>query len=227
MPALQYGTTFGATYSTAASGGDATLVTTSLRDGDDEEGQTGHEAEVWGVAPVVYVPDDPTDAGACQALTTDIGGQPVCLGTRDLRAVGAIPALGRGDAAFVCPTGRGGVIVQKDGSITLLQRGTGGRKDALLVMEPDGAFNVSTPFGQIVLDADGFRVILASGECFTLGGTQFVASATSISLSGATVGLGVGASVPLAAVPLTPAATGGGPGFYSPVPVTRIFVPPG
>ena len=227
MPALQYSTAFGATYGSTASGGASTLVTTSLRDGDDEEGQTGHDAEVWGVAPVVYVPDDPTDAGACQSLTTLLGGVPVCLGTRDLRAVHAIPALGRGDAAFVCPTGRGGLIVQKDGSLTLLQRGTGGRKDALLSIEADGSLVITTPHGQIVLDADGFRVIGPNGEALGIGGNDFTVTATTISLAGSTVALGAGASVPLAAAPLTPAATGGGPGFYSVVPVKNLFVVPG
>jgi hypothetical protein len=60
-----------------------------------------------------------------------------------------------------------------------------------------------------------------------LGANDFTVTATTMSLAGATVALGVGASVPMAALPLTVAATGGGPGFYSPTPVTRIFVPPG
>jgi hypothetical protein len=225
--ALQYSTLFGATYGADASGGDATLVTATLRDGSDTDGQVGHDAEVWGVACVVYRPDDPDDAGACQALTTQVGGTPVCLGTRDLRAVGAIPSLSRGDAAFVCPTGRGGVIVQKDGTITLLQRGKNGEPDALLVIEPDGAFNLLNPFGQMVLDADGWRVILKTGECMSLGDKQFLVSATTASISTATVALGVGAASPLAAVPLLPVATGGPAGFYSPVPVASIFVRPG
>ena len=58
---------------------------------------------------MVYVPDDRT-SGACQALTTLIGGTPVCLGTRDLRAVRTHPCAGQGDAAFVCPTGRVGFL---------------------------------------------------------------------------------------------------------------------
>lgn len=224
---LQYSTLFGATYGTTASGGASTLVTASMRDGDDEDGQTGHDVEVWGVAPVLYVPDDPDKDGGCQALTTLIGGTPVCIGTRDLRAVRAIPGLAKGDAAFVCPTGSSGVIAQKDGTLTLLQRGKGGRADALLTLQADGAFNVTTPFGQIVLDAKGFRVIGPNGEAMGLGANDFTVTATTMSLAGATVALGVGASVPLAALPLTVAATGGGPGFYSPTPVTRIFVPPG
>ena len=58
---LQYSTLFGATYGDTASGGDTTLVTASIRDGDDEDGTLGSEVEVWGVAPMVYVPDDPDE----------------------------------------------------------------------------------------------------------------------------------------------------------------------
>lgn len=225
-PSLQYSTLFGATYSTAASGGDATLVTASIRDGDDEDGQTGHDVEVWGQAPVLYRPADPDDKGSCQALTTLIGGTPVCLATRDLRAVDAMPALGPGDAAFVCPTGRGGFFTKTDGSMGLLQRGVGGAKDALLVFEPDGTFSITTPHGQIVLGPDGFQVILANGQCIGLGENDFTVTGTSANIATSSVALGIGASVPLAAAPLTVAATGGGPGFYSPVPITGIFVRP-
>jgi hypothetical protein len=198
-PRLQYSTLFGATYADAAAGGEATLVTASLRDGDDEDGQVGHEAEVWGVAPVVYLPDDPDADGACQALTTLIGGTPVCLGTRDLRAVKAIPGLGKGDAAFVCPTGRGGFLSKKDGTMGLMQRGADGGSDSLLLLEPDGAFNLTTPHGQIVLDAEGFRIILANGQAFNLGGENFTVTGIGANIETATVALGMGAAVPLQA----------------------------
>lgn len=214
-PSIQYSTVFGATYSADASGGDTTLVTVSLRDGDDEEGQTGHDAEVWGQAPVIYRPADPDDKGACQALTTLVGKSNVCLATRDLRAVNAMPALGPGDAAFVCPTGQGGFFTKTDGSMGILQRGKDGEKDSLAVFEQDGTFNISSKYGQIVLGPDGFHVILANGQCFSLGGEDVTMTATSMSLAAATVALGTGASAPLATV------SGGI------VPVTGVFVRPG
>lgn len=223
-PRLQYSTLFGATYSDTASGGATTVVTASIRDGDDEDGSLGHEVEVWGVAPVVYVPDDPDDTGACQSLTTMIGGSPVCLGTRDLRAVKAIPALAKGDAAFVCPTGRVGFLAKKDGTVGILQRGEGDNPDSSLLFEPDGAFVMTCPWGQIVFDADGFRVIGPNGESFGLGGNDITMTATSMTLASASLALGVGAAVPLAAAPLTVAATGGGVGFYTAKPILNIFV---
>lgn len=214
-PALQYSTAFGAAYGADASGGDTTLVTVSLRDGDDEEGQTGTDVEVWGQAPVLYRPADPDDKGSCQTLTTLIGGTPVCMATRDLRAVDSMPALGPGDAAFVCPTGRGGFFTKPDGSMGMLQRGKGGAPDSLAVFEQDGTFNVSTKHGQIVLGPNGFQVILPNGECFSLGGNNVTMSATSMNLEVASLALGTGASAPLAAV------SGGV------VPVSSIFVRPG
>lgn len=224
-PRLQYSTLFSATYSDKASGGATTLVTASLRDGDDEDGSVGHEVEVWGVAPVLHVPDDPDDSGACQSLTTMIGGTPVCLGTRDLRAVKAMPALARGDAAFVCPTGRVAFLAKKDGTVGILQRGEGDTKDSSMLFEPDGAFIMTCPFGQIVFDAKGFRVIGANGEAIGLGDNDFTVTAASASFAVASIALGVGAAVPLASLPLTPAAYGpNAPGFYCPKPLPNIFV---
>ena len=216
-PRLQYSTLFSATYADKASGGASTLVTASLRDGDDEDGSTGHEVEVWGVAPVLHVPDDPDDAGACQSLTTMIGGTPVCLGTRDLRAVKAMPALARGDAAFVCPTGRVAFLAKKDGTVGILQRGDGDTPDSSLLFEPDGAFVMTCPWGQIVFDADGFRVIGKNGEAFGLGDNDFTVTASKGTLAIASLGFGVAPSVPLTAV-----AAGAGA-----VPVNSIFFTPG
>ncbi len=224
---LQYSTLFGATYGTTASGGASTLVTASMRDGDDEDGQTGHDVEVWGVAPVLYVPDDPDKDGGCQALTTLIGGTPVCIGTRDLRAVNAIPGMEKGAAAFICPTGRSGVIVKKDGSVSLYQRGQGSDADALVSLEKDQSFIIKTKWGELVLGPNGFHVILPNGQCISLGENDYTVTATTMTLGGASVALGVGASVPLAVAPLTVAATGGGPGFYSIAPIAGVFVRPG
>ena len=211
-PRLQYSTAFDATYSDKASGGDTTLVTTSIRDGDDQDGQTGTDVEVWGQAPVLYVPADPDDGGSCQALTTEIGGVPLCLATRDLRAVDAMPALPRGGAAFVCPTGRGGFFSNPDGSMGMLQRGVSGAKDALLVFEPDGTFNLSTPWGQMVLGPDGWQVILANGQCIAIGADAFTVTGTQASIATSSVALGATAAAPLAAV------SGGV------VPVNNVFV---
>lgn len=224
-PRPEYGTLFAATYSAEASGGEATLVTASLRDGDDDEGQTGHTVEVWGQAPVVYVPDDPDDGGRCQALTVQLGGNPVAIATRDLRAAKAVPGLSKGDAAFCCPTGRVTFLAKKDGTVGMMQRGEGETPDSLVLLEPDGAFSVTTPFGQIILDAQGFRVIGPNGEAMGLGANDFTVTATSASLACASVALGVGAAVPLAVAPLLPAATPPGvTGFFLPKPVANIFI---
>ena len=212
---VQYNTLFDATYGDKASGGAATLVTAHLRDGDDEDGQTGRDVEVFGQAPVLFVPDDPTDAGQCQGLTMLVGGQPLCIATRDTRAVGAMPALAKGDAAFVCPTGRVGLLAKKDGTIGLLQRGEGNNPDSSLLFEPDGALVITTPYGSLVLDADGFRVILPGGEAFGIGSNVMTVSATMINLAGATVALGAGATQSLTTL------SGGV------VPIPNVFFRPG
>ena len=125
---------------------------------------------MWGVAPVVYVPDDPDDTGACQSLTTMIGGSPVCLGTRDLRAVKAIPALAKGDAAFVCPTGRV-LLAGRTAPWASCSEARATTLTAVSCSSLTGAFVATCPWGQIVFDADGFRVIGPNGESFGLGAT--------------------------------------------------------
>lgn len=226
-PSINYATLFSASYTPEASGGAATLVTASLRDGDDDEDQVGQNVEIWGQAPVIFLPDDPDEGGRCQALTTQLGGVPVAIATRDLRASQAVPGLAKGDAAFCCPSGRVALLARKDGTIGLMQRGKDGGKDSLLLILEDGSLNITTPFGQIVLDADGFRVIGPNGEALGLGANDFTLTASKATLAVPSLALGVGASVPLALAPLAPIATGGAPGFYSSVPIKGIFVPPG
>ena len=74
----------------------------------------------------------------------------------------------------------------------ILQRGDGDNPDSSLLFEPDGAFVATCPWGQIVFDADGFRVIGPNGESFGLGGNDITMTATSMTLASASLALGVG-----------------------------------
>lgn len=213
------------TFSKDASGGEVQVVTCAVRDAGQEDGQTGRDAEVWGLGCIVYRPAPPDDNGKCQAAVATVGGARVIVATRDTRAATAVGDLGAGDAAFCAPTSKTALIAKSDGSIALLQQGD--EADAMIVLEKDGAIILRNKWGQIQLDESGFSVMLTSGESFGIGGAQMTLAADQVNLAGAVIGLGVGASVPLAAVPLLPIALAPGTvGFVSAVPLARILVAP-
>lgn len=184
-----------------ASSGGPPVVTATIREPGTEEGQTGHDVELWGPGCIVYRPAPPTGEGRCQVLVARIGGQPVAIGTRDSRAPAAVGELGPGDAAFCAPSSKAALLCKADGSIALLQQHPEG--DAMIAIEKDGALLGRNQWGQVQLDGDGFAVILATGECLKLGPKGFTVTGAACSLSTQTVALGIGAAVPLSFAPVS------------------------
>lgn len=184
----------------AATGGESSVVTAAVRDAGQVDGQTGRDVEVWGTAPVVYVPAPPSKDGKCQALSTIVGGTKVIVATRDTRAAAAVGDLPPGAAAFCCPTGKNAAVFKPDGSISLLQQGTDA--DALISIEADGAIILRNKWGQVQLDKDGFSVMLTTGECFSLSAALAQILAPVVTLESGVTKLSASAAAPLTAASL-------------------------
>ena len=201
----------------APTGGAGEVVTVELRDAGATDGQTGDEVELLGQAPLLYRPKAPDDGGRCQVLTLEVGGRKIGLASRDSRATRASGALNEGDVALVCPSSKVALRLNDDNSISLLQQGE--EADTFLRFETDGTILIGNQWGQLQLGADGFQVLLASGEVFSLGGDQAVIQAGQCALNAGALLLGVGAAVPLCLVPTVPPG-----GFACPKVTPNIFV---
>lgn len=185
----------------AATGGESSVVTAAVRDAGQVDGQTGRDVEVWGTAPVVYVPAPPSDAGKCQALATIVGGTKVIVATRDTRAAAAVGDLPPGAAAFCCPTGKNAAVFKPDGSISLLQQGADA--DALIAIEADGAIILRNKWGQVQLDKDGLSMMLTTGENFSMSKGLAQLMAPTVGLESGLTKLSSSAAAPLTLAGLT------------------------
>lgn len=215
---------FATKFGTDATGGEEEIVTLSLRDAGEEDGQTSDEAEVYAMGCAMYRPADPDDDGKCQALTAQIGPRRIAICTRDSRAAKAFGALNKGDAVFGSPTGAGQFRANGDGSIGFRRTGKAGAPDTWVHIEADGSIILGNEAGQFELSKEnGLLIALDGGVFLQLSAkTGFVVSAPTVSLAAGSVALGVGASTPLAVAPITGTV---GAGFVSAKPVLNVFVP--
>lgn len=191
---------FASRYGAEASGGEAELVTLSLRDAGEEDGQDDDDVEVWSMAPVLYRPAAPDDKGKCQVVTTDVGGQKMALASRDLRAATAAGALNEGDAAFCCPSSKVALRCNADNSIALMQQGESA--DAFITIQPDGTIVMGNAYGQLEIGPNGVQMFAADGTSMTLGGGAFHVLASQAFVQAGVVGMGpTGGKVPLTFAP--------------------------
>jgi hypothetical protein len=215
---------FASMYGSEATGGAGEIVTCHVRNAGeaDGDGQTGTDVEMWGPACVVFRPKAPDAKGKCQLLTTPIGPALIAIGSRDSRTADATGAMNAGDAAFCSPTGKVALRCNDDGSIAMIKQGE--TSDSYHVCEADGSWKTGNEWGQYSLGPDGFKVILAGGQAFSLTEKGFTLIAPDANFCVGTIELGLGAAVPLCANPLTPITGSIVPGFCSVKPTVNIFV---
>lgn len=214
---------FATLYGSDATGGGEEIVTLSLRAAGQEDGQDADDADAWGEGCYLYRPKAPNDDGKCQALVAQIGPRKVAIATRDSRAGKRFGAMNEGDAVFGSPTGGGMFRANDDGATSMRVADPDGTQKAWVALEKgDGTILIGNKFGHIELGPEGFMVCLAgSPEYLSLKPGEFTASAPTCTIAGGSVALGVGASKPLAAAPITGTA---GAGFVSLTPVLGVFV---
>lgn len=219
-----FGDVFDTVYGNDTTGGADKVMTMSTREVGDTDGQTADDVELWMHGCMVYRPADPTDDGKCQVLMVQTGARKVGIASRDLRSQKTFGDVNKGDAAFGSPTG--GVVLRcnADGSGGLRHSDPGDGPDAYLQLEKDGTWIIGNQWGQIELGDAGFVVVLATGESLSLTKEGFSCSGKCAALQTSSVALGAGASVPLAAVPITGTA---GAGFVTATPIMSITAPPG
>lgn len=206
----------------STSGGEE-IVTLKLREAGAEDGQIADDTEMWGMGCALYRPKAPDDDGKCQALVAQIGPRKVAIATRDSRASKRFGALNEGDAVYGSPTGGGMFRANDDGSTSMRVADPDGTQKAFFAIEADGTLLLGNEWGHIELGAEGFMVCLkGSSEYLSLKPGEFTASAPACTLAGASVALGIGASKPLAAAPITGTV---GAGFVPLTPVLNVFVP--
>ncbi len=201
------------------SGGEAELVTASIRRSGEPEGQDGDAVEMFGHACIAYRPADPDKGGVCQMLVGTMGGQAYAFATRDLRLSAVAPALGKGDMAIGAPTGKTTFISKADGSAAIFKKGE--TADAGISIEKDDRILMFNQWGTISLGPQGFMVSLATGQLFHLAPSGCQVMAPTFAAKCGNIALGVAASRPLAAAPITGTV---GAGFCPTSPVLHIFV---
>lgn len=181
-------------------GGEAEVVTCTLRAVGESEGQVELAADVWGAYGLSYRPASPKDGAVCQAVCYTAGGKRHVIATRDTRGGEIHGALNDGDMCM-WSVGKNMLRCNADGAIAMIQRGLtdDARLDARVGIEPDGTIVLSNEFGQAELGANGFVVTLASGEQFQIGPGVFNVGAPTISLKGA-ASIGVAPVNPVAAI---------------------------
>lgn len=213
---------FESKWSADEAGGEAEVLTCSLREAGEADGTNERDAEVWGQYGFTSRPKAPDEDGKCQALTSMVGGRKAVIATRDTRGPANHGALKEGDVAM-WSVGKNAVRCNADGSIALLKQGES--EDSGIVIDKDGALSIFTPFGIIQLNADGFAVILKEGgTCLSLTKSDITLSGTKCSLSAGVIALGVGAAVPLAVQPTVVPTGTISPAFAATKPTPNIFV---
>jgi len=189
-------------------GGEAEVVTCTLRAAGESDGQVELAADVWGAYGLSYRPASPKAGAVCQAITYTAGGKRHVIATRDTRGGDIHGALNDGDVCL-WSVGKCMVRCNADGAIAMIQRGLtdDARLDARVGIEPDGTIILSNEWLQIEAGKNGFVVTLATGEQLQLGAQFFQAVAAQGFMRTGVVGLGPAPSKPLttgsgAAVPI-------------------------
>lgn len=209
-------------FGSAATGGAAEIVTLNTRSAGDTDGQTGDDVEYWSHGCMAYRPADPTGDGKCQVMTRQVGGRKIAVASQDSRAK-VFGALNKGDACFGSPTGGGMFRANADGSTGFRRVMKDGAADAYVNIEADGTIVFGNQWGQAELGENGWVVALKDSSFEQLSAkTGFVVSAPTCSLACGSVALGMGATKPLAAAPITGTV---GTGFVAVAPVLNVFVP--
>lgn len=214
---------FDTVFGNESTNGGEEIVTLKLREAGAEDGQIADDTEMWGMGCCLYRPKAPDADGKCQALVAQIGPRKIAIATRDSRAGKRFGALNEGDAVFGSPTGGGMFRANDDGATSMRVGDPDGTQKAWIAIEKgDGTILLGNKFGHIELGPEGFMVCLAgSPEYISLKPGEFTVSAPTCTIAGGSVALGVGASKPLAAAPITGTA---GAGFVSLTPVLGVFV---
>lgn len=173
------------------------MATVNLREVGETSGIDAKGCEMWGPAPLVYRPAPPDADGKCQALTTEIGGRTIVLGTQDPRSAKATGALNTGDVALCSPTGKNVLRLNATGEagIALVQQTKG--DDAGIAIQRDGTIVLYNQWGIIELGSGGFVVTLKTGQQMSLDATAFQCVAPQGFVRCGVVGLGVAPAVPL------------------------------
>jgi len=186
-------------------GGEAEVVTCTLRAAGESDGQVELAADVWGAYGLSYRPASPKAGAVCQAITYTAGGKRHVIATRDTRGGDCHGALNDGDVAL-WSVGKNSVRCNADGSIAIHQIGS--EVDAGISVEKDGTILIFNEFGQIELGKNGFQVFTKDGGAIALGNGSFqTISKTAAWLRSGSVLLGPSPTKPLttgsgAAVPI-------------------------
>lgn len=213
---------YASSWGSESTDGAGEVVTCQVREAGEDDGTDG-EVELWGSGCVVFRPAPPDDVGKCQLLTVQIGAQRYAVGAHDSRAAQATGALNPGDAAFCSPTGKVAFRANANGSASMIKQGKDA--DALVSIEDDDTILASSRFGQIELGENGVQMMLPTGESFIMKAGKIQFTAPQVVINGAVVALGIGASIPLGAVPAT-SLPPGAPCFGIQHPIPTILVPP-
>lgn len=206
-----------------SSGGSEETITLKLRDAGDEDGQTADDVEAWGQGCILYRPKAPDAEGKAQVLTAQVGPRKIAIASRDSRATKTFGAVNAGDAVFGSPTGGGMFRANDDGSASMRVVGEGGVQKGWISIETDGTILIGNKWGHLELGENGFSVCLCDGpDYFQVKPGEIVCSSSKVNLAAAAVALGLGAVLPLAAVPTVPPG-----GFACASPVSSVTVRPG
>lgn len=208
-------------FGSETTGGGEEIVTLSLRTAGQDDGQDADDAEVWGMGCALYRPKAPDDKGKCQALVAQIGPRKVAIATRDSRASERFGALSEGDAVFGSPTGGGMLRANDDGATSMRKSGVDGTQLAWVALEADDTILIGNKWGSIEIGENGM-ILMVGSEYFEIKPGEMVLSSSKVNLAAAAVALGLGAALPLAAVPTVPPG-----GFACASPVLSVTVRPG
>lgn len=199
MPGLSFGfyDIFETGFGSSATGGAVELVTCQIRRAGEEEGVDARDVEIWGHYGFTSRPAAPDGAKRCQTIAADIGGRKVALWTSDVRGSEHFGKLSAGDVAL-WSVGKNALRLNNDGSIAAINRTN--NADSLMMIEKNGQITMLNEWGKMTLGPEGFSVVLSNGAMFSLTKTGFTVQCQQLSLNTSSVGLGVGAAVPLSAV---------------------------
>lgn len=165
--------------------------------GQEDEGVDAPGATSFGCPGIVCRPAPPDDAGQCEAITVDNGGDTLIVGMRDGRAAAVAGSLEPGDYCYLSPQGRCGLWCKATGVVSLRKDGSGGTTDAFVQIEADGTIKLGNQWAGAEFGPNGVKINFGS-TIFELGDGYAQITANEINLTGGAIGLGAAPSMPLA-----------------------------
>lgn len=156
---------------------DATTSVILAQTGDAIRGVVDSSADEWWQHVGFASKPSPATAGSsgCQGVAIRRANGNVIIASRDTRAANAAGNLKDGETCLYATgktgTGQAKVALKQDGSVTsyTTQGNVPGGAAVYSSVTPDG-FIWAGPFGKMTLDANGFHLVLASGQRVDLGG---------------------------------------------------------